>query len=36
LKEWGRGANWFTFLVNSFDNLYAGALHQFTTRRMTS
>ena len=20
LKEWGRGANWFTFFVNSFDN----------------
>ena len=31
LKELGRGANWFTFLVNSFDNLYAGALRQFTT-----
>jgi len=26
LKEWGGGANWFTFLVNSFDKLYAGAL----------
>ena len=34
LKEWGRGANWFIFLVNSFDNLYAGALRQFTTGRM--
>jgi hypothetical protein len=34
LKEWGRGANWFIFLVNSFDNLYAGELCQFTTGRM--
>ena len=34
LKAWGRGANWFTFLVNSFDNLYPGALRQFTTGRM--
>ena len=34
LKEWGRGANWFTFLVNSFDSLYAGAFRQFTTWRM--
>jgi hypothetical protein len=34
LKKWGKGANWFTFLVNSFDNLYAGALRQFTTGRM--
>jgi len=34
LKEWGRRANWFTFLVNSFDNLYAGALRQFTSGRM--
>ena len=34
LKECGRGANWFIFLVNSFDNLYAGMLRQFTTGRM--
>jgi len=34
LKKWGKGANWFTFLVNSFDNLYARALRQFTTGRM--
>ena len=34
LKECGRGANWFIFLVNSFDNLYAEALRQFTTGRM--
>ena len=31
LKEWGRGTNWFTFLVNSFDSIYAVALRQFTT-----
>jgi len=30
----GRGANWFTFPVNSLDNLYAGALRQFITGRM--
>ena len=34
LKEWGKGARWLTFPVNSFDNLYAGALRQFTTGRM--
>ena len=34
LKEWGRGASWLTFSVNSLDNLYAGALRQFTTGRM--
>ena len=31
LKEWGRGASWVTLLVNSLDNLYAGAQRQFTT-----
>ena len=34
LKGWGKGASWLTFSVNSFDNLYAAALHQFTTGRM--
>ena len=34
LKEWGKGFNFFTFLVNGFDNLYVGALRQFTTGRM--
>jgi len=34
LKEWGKEASWLTFPVISFDNLYAGALRQFTTLRM--
>ena len=34
LKDWGRGDNWFTFLVNSFDNVYAWALRQFPAGRM--
>ena len=36
LKEWGKDASWFTFSVNSFDNLYAGASRQFPTGSMGS
>ena len=34
LKEFGSGARILVLSVNSFDNLYAGALRQLTTGRM--
>jgi len=34
LNEWGSGAICAIFDVKSLDNLYAGALHQFTIGRM--
>ena len=34
LNAFGFGASWQTFSVNNLDNLYAGALRQFTTGRM--